>query len=91
MQATPASYLVLELDEAGVSLWRYHCWDQESRRGVFMERDGGGLAGGGGRRRGYSPQDHMGKVTVLAASVQAPAESSWYSENTRKIFFFLKL
>lgn len=47
MQATPASFLVLELGEPGVSLWSYHCWDPGSKRGVFMEGDGGGPTWGG--------------------------------------------
>lgn len=43
-QPVPSS-LVLELGEAGVSLWNWKCWDQEGRRWVFTECKGVGRQG----------------------------------------------
>lgn len=48
------SPLVLELGEAILKLWSYHCWDQGSRRGAFQE-GGGWWASRGRVRRGTSP------------------------------------
>lgn len=69
------SPLVLELGEARLKLWSYHCWGQGSRRGAFQE-GGGWWASRGRVRRGNKPcEDCMGRITVPALFVQAPQEA----------------
>lgn len=81
------SLLVLELGEARLNLWIYHCWGQGRRRGAFQEEEGW-WASRGRVRRGNKPcEDCMGRVTVPALSVQAPqeAEATVY-QNSKKVF-----